>query len=53
MKDEEPLLLSSLDPEQGGYEESITSDFAYKNNVANADVRIRHAFIRKGMYLPT
>lgn len=44
-----PLLLHTDDPEAGGKDlrDSISDDFAYRNNVANASVQIRLAFIRK------
>lgn len=45
-----PLLLMGEDIESGGKEESedaIQNDFAYRNNVHNADIRIRMAFLRK------
>ncbi|XP_014228405.1 protein lifeguard 4-like [Trichogramma pretiosum] len=44
-----PLLFSDDDIETGGKEgqENIENDFAYRNNVQNASVKIRMAFIRK------
>lgn len=46
--DREPLVINSDDPEMGKDDrDDITSDFMYRNNVANAGVRIRLAFIRK------
>lgn len=46
MADTKPLLLNDDDPELGG-KESIADEFAYRNNVANAAIRVRLAFIRK------
>lgn len=44
--DREPLLINEDDMEMGG-KETIENDFAYRNNVANASVQIRMAFLRK------
>ncbi|KAL4708851.1 hypothetical protein ACJJTC_018297 [Scirpophaga incertulas] len=41
-----PLMYAQEDCELGG-KESIEDDFAYRNNVANADKEIRLAFVRK------
>ncbi|XP_026323975.1 protein lifeguard 4-like [Hyposmocoma kahamanoa] len=41
-----PLMYAQEDCELGG-KESIEDDFAYRNNVVNADKEIRLAFIRK------
>ncbi|OXU28494.1 hypothetical protein TSAR_015837 [Trichomalopsis sarcophagae] len=45
----DPLILSETDIEGGGKEErnSVQNDFAYHNNVHNAAIKIRMAFIRK------
>ncbi|XP_015114894.1 protein lifeguard 4 [Diachasma alloeum] len=45
-----PLLLSEEDVESGGKSDdstSIQNDFAYRNNVYNAHIKIRMAFLRK------
>jgi len=44
-----PLLLIEEDVEGGGKEENegIQNDFAYNNNVSNANIKIRMAFLRK------
>ncbi|KAK0088318.1 hypothetical protein PV326_004877 [Microctonus aethiopoides] len=44
-----PLLLMDEDVEGGKEmsEDSIQNDFAYRNNVHNADIKIRMAFLRK------
>ncbi|EFN69611.1 Transmembrane BAX inhibitor motif-containing protein 4 [Camponotus floridanus] len=45
-----PLMLIEEDVERGGKEQSepeIQSDFAYRNNVHNADINIRMGFLRK------
>ncbi|CAB3221048.1 unnamed protein product [Arctia plantaginis] len=41
-----PLMFAQEDCELGG-KESIEDDFAYRNNVANADKQIRLGFVRK------
>ncbi|KAG5309114.1 LFG4 protein, partial [Pseudoatta argentina] len=45
-----PLMLVEEDVERGGKEQSehdIQDDFAYRNNVHNADIKIRMGFLRK------
>ena len=45
-----PLMLVEEDVERGGKEQSeqtIQTDFAYRNNVHNADINIRMGFLRK------
>ncbi|XP_011882383.1 PREDICTED: protein lifeguard 4-like [Vollenhovia emeryi] len=45
-----PLILVEEDVERGGKEQSeheIQDDFAYRNNVHNADIKIRMGFLRK------
>ncbi|XP_012223413.1 protein lifeguard 4 [Linepithema humile] len=45
-----PLLLVEEDVERGGKEHAeheIQNDFAYRNNVHNADINIRMGFLRK------
>ncbi|KAL6264094.1 protein lifeguard 4-like [Pogonomyrmex barbatus] len=45
-----PLILVEEDLERGGKEQSeheIQDDFAYRNNVHNADIKIRMGFLRK------
>lgn len=45
-----PLMLAEEDVENGGKEDSIDgiqNDFAYNNNVHNADINIRMGFLRK------
>ncbi|XP_063995703.1 protein lifeguard 4-like [Diachasmimorpha longicaudata] len=46
-----PLLLAQEDVENGGKSEdsssNIENDFAYRNNVHNAHIKIRMAFLRK------
>ncbi|KAL4719883.1 hypothetical protein ACJJTC_000024 [Scirpophaga incertulas] len=44
-----PLMYAQEDCELGG-KESIEDDFAYRNNVANADKEIRLAFVRKSIW---
>ncbi|XP_012523291.2 protein lifeguard 4 [Monomorium pharaonis] len=45
-----PLMLVEEDVERGGkeqHEHPIQDDFAYRNNVHNADIKIRMGFLRK------
>lgn len=45
-----PLMFAEEDIEGGGKEEhsnGIQNDFAYNNNVQNANIKIRMAFLRK------
>lgn len=42
-----PLMYAQEDCESGGKDSSIQNEFAYKNNVINAEVHVRLGFLRK------